>query len=250
MAFFTFDRRIIDPILRPWGRTFDWDPEYLETLVWLDASDKQTIILNESNTIDQWSDKSGNGNHFTVPSTWNSPSVFEKGINNLDVIRFVKASKHGLGRARPGNHISFHVVLQRQSADPDSILLSNGGSSGNYWACMANNTSAGSADISSLITYFDGTLISNPNRGQFRTSVNGRIAMWSFSGSLSWTNFYLGGYNNSSWYLTADLAEIIITDGVLSTEDRQKIEGYLAHKWAITANLPSDHPYKTSKPQV
>ena len=26
------------------------------------------------------------------------------------------------------------------------------------------------------------------------------------------------------------------------------VEGYLAHKWGLTARLPSDHPYKSSAP--
>ena len=35
--------------------------------------------------------------------------------------------------------------------------------------------------------------------------------------------------------------------------ERQKIEGYLAHKWGLTANLPSAHPFKhslTSQPRI
>jgi len=46
------------------------------------------------------------------------------------------------------------------------------------------------------------------------------------------------------------LGEYIITRGSLSTSDRQKIEGYLAHKWGLEGNLPSGHPYKTQKPTV
>jgi hypothetical protein len=34
----------------------------------------------------------------------------------------------------------------------------------------------------------------------------------------------------------------------LSTTDRQKLEGYLAHKWGLAANLPADHPYKSAAP--
>ena len=33
-----------------------------------------------------------------------------------------------------------------------------------------------------------------------------------------------------------------------SDDDRQKAEGYLAHKYGVQANLPSDHPYKTNAP--
>ena len=36
--------------------------------------------------------------------------------------------------------------------------------------------------------------------------------------------------------------------GSYSTSDREKVEGYLAHKWGLTANLPSGHPYKNSAP--
>jgi hypothetical protein len=28
----------------------------------------------------------------------------------------------------------------------------------------------------------------------------------------------------------------------------EKAEGYLAHKWGLTANLPSDHPFKNVSP--
>jgi hypothetical protein len=251
MAFFTFDRRKIDPTIRPWGRTFDWTPEYMETLIWLDAADLDTVVLNESNTIDMWKDKSGNKNHFTVPSTWNSPLLLTKGINNLSSIRFIKASKHGLGLARPADSLTFFVLLRRGASEADSILLSNGGSSGRYWACMANNTSAGSSDITNLVTHFNGTLISNPNRGQFYSSANGNTVLWSFSGGITaWgANFYLGGYNQSAWYLVADIAEVVITNGLLDEEKRLKVEGYLCHKWGISNNLSKDHLYRNSKPQ-
>jgi len=31
---------------------------------------------------------------------------------------------------------------------------------------------------------------------------------------------------------------------------RQKMEGYLAHKWGTTDKLPSSHPYKFVTPQA
>ena len=43
-------------------------------------------------------------------------------------------------------------------------------------------------------------------------------------------------YLTDADFLEGDIAEVIIViDGVASTSDRQKIEGYLAHKWGITA---------------
>jgi len=36
----------------------------------------------------------------------------------------------------------------------------------------------------------------------------------------------------------------------LSAEDREKMEGYLAWKWGLVANLPSAHPYKSNPPRL
>jgi hypothetical protein len=36
--------------------------------------------------------------------------------------------------------------------------------------------------------------------------------------------------------------------GGTNISEFEKAEGYLAHKWGLTANLPVSHPYKTSAP--
>ena len=45
-----------------------------------------------------------------------------------------------------------------------------------------------------------------------------------------------------------DVAELIIFNSILSTTNRQAVEGYLAYKWGLQANLPSNHPYKLYPP--
>jgi hypothetical protein len=44
------------------------------------------------------------------------------------------------------------------------------------------------------------------------------------------------------------LGELLIYNSVLSDKQIQQIEGYLAHKWGLSANLPSNHPYKPAAP--
>jgi len=46
------------------------------------------------------------------------------------------------------------------------------------------------------------------------------------------------------------LCEILFFRGVLSTVNRQTLEGYLAWKWGIQSNLPLGHPYKSSAPSA
>ena len=56
----------------------------------------------------------------------------------------------------------------------------------------------------------------------------------------------LGASNVTYW--NGYIAEVILLSEVPSTDDRQKIEGYLAHKWGIESVLDAGHPYKSSPP--
>jgi hypothetical protein len=51
-------------------------------------------------------------------------------------------------------------------------------------------------------------------------------------------------------HMRGNIAEIVLFTTALSSSDTQRLEGYLAHKWGLTANLPSSplHPYKTTAP--
>lgn len=66
------------------------------------------------------------------------------------------------------------------------------------------------------------------------------------------SNLYIGAFRaagNLVYSPAIKFAEIVVNSTLLSTLDRQKLEGYLAHKWGLDANLPSDHPYKSYGPK-
>ena len=52
----------------------------------------------------------------------------------------------------------------------------------------------------------------------------------------------MGAYSNVNQATKGEVAELIVFDSVLSTSERQKIEGYLAHKWGLSSLLPQAHP--------
>ena len=54
--------------------------------------------------------------------------------------------------------------------------------------------------------------------------------------------------HDNSLHLTGDICEVLLLLNQPDTNIRQRIEGYLAHKWSLTANLPADHPYKVAAP--
>jgi len=125
---------------------------------------------------------------------------------------------------------------------------------------VSNNVSSNDAVSSNVFGLV--SCISDPsnataaNRSALRVNAGGEIknnaATNAVSSSAPNNALEIGGNGRSlsaaGATLTGELAEIIILSGLASTDTRQRIEGYLAHKWGLTANLPSDHPYKTVGP--
>jgi hypothetical protein len=68
------------------------------------------------------------------------------------------------------------------------------------------------------------------------------------------TGYDLGASNtasNQNW--RGPVAEIVMLPSAVSNADRQRIEGYLAHKWwgsGAANTLPADHPFKNVPPTV
>ena len=63
-------------------------------------------------------------------------------------------------------------------------------------------------------------------------------------------DFQIGSNGTGMAALVGEIGELVIVASMLSDTTRKKIEGYLAHKWSLTANLPADHPYKFGPPRV
>jgi hypothetical protein len=50
----------------------------------------------------------------------------------------------------------------------------------------------------------------------------------------------------STGFFNGSISEIIIYTSILTTNQRQLVEGYLALKWDLQANLPNNHPFYNS----
>jgi hypothetical protein len=62
------------------------------------------------------------------------------------------------------------------------------------------------------------------------------------------TGFNIGGTGGASNGAVVDFAEMMVLTTAPTLSNTQRIEGYLAWKWGLTANLPAGHPYKTVGP--
>ena len=77
-----------------------------------------------------------------------------------------------------------------------------------------------------------------------QTTVDG-----SGSGGTWWPGkIFFGGTGLYNEYSKAEVAEFIAISDIITTEERQKLESYLAHKWGLSSMLPSSHPYKAASP--
>jgi hypothetical protein len=100
------------------------------------------------------------------------------------------------------------------------------------------------------------TFINNLNINQSPQSIsvfsNGSSL---YSSSGTWTasdggNFltFFGRGDGGSGIMAGNMNEILVYNSVLTSAQRQVIEGYLAWKWNIQSNLSSNHPFRYAAP--
>jgi hypothetical protein len=105
---------------------------------------------------------------------------------------------------------------------------------GNYWLSGVSGTTFASG--TQLITaIYNGASSAFFVNGTQLFTGNPSTTQW--TGIISVGSYWDGTTNNSMW--SGDINEMIT---VLSTTNQQKLEGYLAQKWGLTANLPPGHP--------
>ena len=219
----------------------NWTPADIDTALWLDAADASTII-ESGGAVSQWNDKSGNGDN----AIWSgSKPTYELGaFNGKDSIYFDGTDLLQIS--------GFNLDLS-----PFTIMFVGEGIL----------SSAGVNNIPRL--YFNNDNISYVNNFITIWSEDNtkRLLSWSFDGIDSHTihrnalstvtatqaatsglvNNYVIGRGGSN-YSDGRFCEYIVLRRNATTTERQKLEGYLAHKWELTTNLPADHPYKTAVP--
>lgn len=230
-----------------------WTPAAIETALWLDAADSSTITLNGS-TVSEWRDKSGNARHATQGTTGVRPAYTENGIVfsadrlSIPVAAYPLA---GVGYilmvvmtvADVGTEFAGLINIETMNDNPQTILgkgdliqdYINGGFAINVNASCKTHGILALARTAGITT----TLYRN----------GAQLASSTRPGNLSaLTEFTLGWNVRFGYYRNGIINELVVITN--TADNRQRIEGYLAHKWGLAANLPSDHPYKTAAPTL
>ena len=247
-----------------------WTPSQITTALWLDAAEAGTITLNGS-TVSQWNDKSGNGRNVSQATASAQPTYNATGLNGKPSLSFDGTSDFMLGVSNiglSGNPLFSVAGVFVTQLPSDDVFLSFGStaaassyhfmganSGNNVWTGFANASQLGTATLSSPSSAYVFTAVRNAvNTANWTVTQNGNVltvtqgdstAITLVDGPINIARFVNGG-NIAS--MTA--AEIVLVPTTLSTDNRQKLEGYLAWKWGLQANLPAGHPYKDAPPTV
>ena len=245
-----------------------FNPSDIETALWLDAADASTIT-ESGGLVDQIDDKSGNSRNFTATSTAR-PTYTTSGQNGKNVLTF-NGTSNFLSRSEYtyGTTHSLFVVFKYTGAS--TITASTAGAAvlhgsnsitsiyiGPWSGVFANErlgyyrSSSGFAKTNADINSTSPLLLSfavNNSLTNATSKLNGSADFLTTSGtSIPSSIQFIGAFDGTSNFFPGLFCELIIAPSFLSATDVEKTEGYLAHKWGLTANLPANHPYKTVEP--
>lgn len=253
------------------GKKVNWTPARITTSLWLDAADASTIT-ESGGAVSQWDDKSGNGNHAVQGSGAQQPTTDIDQINGLNTLTFagndfLKAN-YAIFSNRATMDTSIFLVLKKDNVD-DGFNPIIGGYNSSAQLCYPE-----------VAVHFEVSRLNTRSTPVLDTGISGPTSLQTPTIlGLQTTSTTLRGYANgaieydlSTTTMTPTTGDdginighrqdggfgdgfvgrigevLIFQDATLTDADRQRIEGYLAHKWGLTANLPSGHPYKTVAP--
>jgi hypothetical protein len=270
-----------------WNETV-WNPSMISTALWLDAADSSTITESggvitswaDKSGNNSTATAAGNPTYSATGSSTGRPSVQLNGtgdyftsiitgigsFNALDVYMVVQTA----AAAAADTNTAFFWMYGEFGPSPRALSLvsSVGVLSGEYIVFTADagtsNNRLGSSSYRRSANTLE--LLNSKNSASGTTLLqNGSAVTLDLANAITTStntapsaigytvnsNFLIGGISTSGTVTSTPAlkySELIALSTLASTDTRQRIEGYLAHKWGLTANLPNDHPYKTVGP--
>lgn len=257
-----------------------WTPAATTTKLWLDADDTTQWEVDALNNITQLNDKSGTNSHMSITNatsgvdTGNNVLIYEQSNNPL--FRIPGQNAGYKTRDKQQWFIVMKPTVVNTALDP--IVTFNGTSEpgvaeqtilfsydvindpqnefhGRWYCHTAPGTwrpatgtyTGGTSDLKNQWSIISPEWDITNSKASHRLNGNDVAIDESWGATLIMASGHLDLFRYGNNNTDGKLGEIIITTNV-STVNRQKIEGYLAHKWGLTAQLPADHPYKTTHP--
>ena len=216
--------------------------------LWLDGNNVNADSLADSTTSGSplyiWNDSSGNNRNAIQGTAVNAP-IYKKSASELTGKGFVDFSSVTKTLELPvvnGPKTIFVIFRQTGLAAKTKLLggdLVSTSTSGN----VALQREGGNPLIDSSIPASSFHIATwQGEAGSYALHVDGAVKG---SGTDAQSLAVITKVGNG---LIGQVAEIVVYNRVLPSPTQRKIEGYLAHKWGLSSQLPSVHPYKALLP--
>lgn len=232
---------------------------------WYDASDAATITESAGYVL-QVDDRSSRNGFIYQDIGSSQPQYILAGQNTLNIIRFVNPDRNVVGDYMLSKNfgytlfqpVTFVSVFKRNNLTATGSVLYDGKQHKNRIASL--NSPNGKAYLFAGKDVFEST---GTDAGAFQILVECFDSTSSFArrngtpltlgstdvGSMPAWGLTIGAiYSNNTFGFDGDFGDFLAISKRLTTSEIEEIEGHLAHKWGIQANLPDSHPYKSAPP--
>lgn len=262
-----------------WNETV-WNPSMLGPALWLDAADASTIT-ESGGAVSEWRDKSGNARHVIQATSSLKPQYSASQIGGLPALSFggydflrsslsfqlgIQFSVFGVAKPERGtgwdnSDYSYLYAHGPSSVQTQGAAFIVGSQTFSDWVARDLLT-FGDGYVSGRMPRAIGPVATGTDARLFSSSLGDSESFVALNGSLASTRvsgtgtrldnmsqLTLGANTNSTQWFQGKIAEFFIVSSSVTLANRQKAEGYLAHKWGLDASLPADHPYKNYGPR-
>ena len=237
--------------------------------MWLDAADPETIRpgATTGSNVGAWRDKGPRDNIMFQNTVISQPTYTTIPSTSLRAVYFATNTRRltSLSNNQMSGSTSRTIFAVTHLPDTSSRAIIGTG------ATTANN--AFGFDQSPAVNVLWVPYYYNDNDNTISVALTGTNCLYAQHDATTLQT--IGGYGFGSsyvqkavtatattaspWYFgqragdlegstNAYICEFLLYNGVLSLAQRQQVEGYLAWKWGIQAQLPANHPYVAGPP--
>ena len=266
-----------------------WTPLNLAVLPKVLADD-QSSITTDSGKCTKWNDRSGAGVHMSNDFSSLSPAVVGSGLNGLRTLSFNGSNTYLRNGSTAGVDIFRNTgagwgfcVFKRAATDGSAIdrhlMMASNNATGTTRFIMSSGRVTGANKLSLTVRRLDSdstaSMLSAASGGTAWTMIympmdwaNGDGFIYT-DGALTDSNTSLtsngvtsntaandalvfgAASNAAGGFFNGEMAAMVLGSGSLpSAGEIDKLFGYYAHRYALTGNLDSGHPYKTTPPNI
>lgn len=245
-----------------------WTPDQIGAFLWLDASDASTVTLS-GGYVTNWTNKVSSGlysaSQDTIGKRPTTGSLNGKTTIDFDgTDDFLEITHNAALNIPAAQDFEIFTVVKSDVQPNASVIYAKGKyDQTDFLLYLWQGKYKAYVDVKNFGYNSGPDVNTNANLGWSRRQGNSAYLYNTISGTSSQSgvssasmvgnthNVTIGAMKEGTLrFFDGDIAEIILVKHALTMDERQRMEGYLAHKWGLEDDLPTGHPYKDYIPYI